>query len=637
MPALTTCTVYHGSGTTPDASDPRWRPAEELFAKPPGDEAGVLVVDASMLDHMGELSKLPRRVVFVAADETAQTALGRRARVSIAGLSDPVAINRVIDAACLLACARLTSVHLRQRIARHKDEFREMGRISMGLMLERDRDALLRRIIDQGKRLTGSDAGGIFLTESDEHGVVSLRLALWNFDSLPEFRAQLWVPIDDTSIVGHAARIRTPVVVADANNLPADAPFQANNLLEVEFGYCRKSMLAVPMIDHLDRAVGVLAFVNRKPTPDAKITDKESADQYALPYGERELYLARALASQAAVSIENAGLYQQIERNLESFVKASAAAIDQRDPTTAGHSIRVSALVMSIAQAVERTSSGRYAGLRLTHEQMRELQFAALLHDFGKIAVREDVLVKAKKLPPVLGERVSARFELIRRTIELEYSQRRASLRCSHGDERVIDARLEQELAARLAQLDRMWQVVRDANEPTVLPEIQTAELSKIAARTFERGDGSLAPYLTQDELHFLQLPSGTLDDAERAQVEAHVDQTHRFLINIPWTDDLKNLVTYAYGHHEKLDGSGYPRQLKGDEIPFQARVITIADIFDALTEADRPYKRALPPDQALDILRAEAAAGRVDRDVVEIMIESQAYRQILESDWHRL
>lgn len=158
MPALTTCTVYHGPRTTPDASDPRWRPADELFAKPPGDEAGVLVVDASMLEHMGELGKLPRRVVFVAADETAQTALGRRARVSIAGLSDPLAIRRVIDAACLLACARLTSVHLRQRIARHKEEFREMGRISMSLMLERDRHALLRRIIEQGKRLTGSDA-----------------------------------------------------------------------------------------------------------------------------------------------------------------------------------------------------------------------------------------------------------------------------------------------------------------------------------------------------------------------------------------------------------------------------------------------------------------------------------------------
>ena len=163
------------------------------------------------------------------------------------------------------------------------------------------------------------------------------------------------------------------------------------------------------------------------------------------------------------------------------------------------------------------------------------------------------------------------------------------------------------------------------------------AELSDIATRTFARHGDGVTPYLTSEELRFLQIPHGTLDAAERAAVEAHAEQTYRFLNTIPWTDDLGNLGTFALSHHEKLDGSGYPRGLKGDEIPVQVRMITIADIFDALTERNRPYKAAVPPEKALDIIRAEATEGRLDRDLVEIMIESQAYRRILEEDWHRL
>jgi response regulator RpfG family c-di-GMP phosphodiesterase len=325
----------------------------------------------------------------------------------------------------------------------------------------------------------------------------------------------------------------------------------------------------------------------------------------------------------------------QVERILESVVKASVTAIDERDPSTAGHSLRVSALTTVLAEAVERSGRGRYRSLRFTKSQLRELRFAALLHDFGKVTVHEDVLMKSKKLPPVLWERVNMRFELIRTTMERDFYKRCTTLRPSGDDE--MRARLEQELAAQLYQLDRMWAVVRASNEPTVLPEQTASELADIAEHTFARhGDGT-TPYLTPEELRFLQIPRGTLDFAERAAVEAHAEQTYRFLNTIPWTDDLGNLGNFALSHHEKLDGSGYPRGLKGDEIPVQVRMITIADIFDALTESNRPYKAAVPPEEALDIIRAEATAGRLDRDLVDIMIESQAYRRILEEDWHRL
>jgi HD-GYP domain-containing protein (c-di-GMP phosphodiesterase class II) len=637
--APSNCLVYHGPHTRPaDADHARWHPAAELFAQLRIEHPAVLVVDASMLERRDLLRKLPRRVVFVAADDAAQSALGRRAPISIAGVHDVAARDRLLDAACMLSCARHAGVRIRRRLARHKLEFRELSRIGMSLMLERDTDTLLRQIVDQGKRLTESDGGGMLLAETDAQGVTYLRAVVARFDNLPDIgQGEHIVHIDDRSIMGHAARIREPVAVADAYDLPDDSPFGADPRFASLFGYYRKSMLAVPMLDHRNHLVGILAFVNRKSDPDARIANKEDADRFVLPYGDREVRLARSLASQAAVSIENSRLHVQIERILESVVKASVSAIDQRDATSAGHSVRVAALTTSIAASVERGGRGAYRDTRFTRRQIRELHFAALLHDFGKITVQEDVLVKAKKLPPVLWERVDSRFETIRVTMEREYYKQRASLRLSHDDERLAGARLEEELTAQLDQLDRMRAVVRVANEPALLPEQSVAELLDIAARTFPRRDGTQTPYLTPDELHFLQIPRGTLDDTERHEIESHAEETYRFLTKIPWTKDLENLAEYALGHHEKLDGSGYPKGLKGDEIPVQVRMITIADIFDALTESDRPYKPAVPADKALDIIRAEATAGRLDTDLVEIMIESEAYRRILEEDWRRL
>jgi HD-GYP domain-containing protein (c-di-GMP phosphodiesterase class II) len=633
------CLIYHGPQTRPTAQNgARWRPAEELFARQTHDEPAVLVVDASMLARRDILRRLPRRVVFVAADDEVQAALESRVRISIAGVTDDVGRNRVLDAACVLSCARLAGVRIRRRLASRKLEFRELSRIGMALMLERDHDALLRQIVDQGKRLTESDGGSMLLAETDARGVTYLRVALARFDNLPESElGRHIITIDDSTIAGHAARTREPVAVADAYDLPADTPFGTDPRFEQIYGYHRKSVLAVPMLDHVGRLVGVLAFVNRKSDPGARIQTREDADRYVLPYTAREVSLVRSLASQAAVSIENNRLYAQIEEILESVVKASVTAIDERDPSTAGHSVRVSALTTAIAEAVERGGRGAYRDTRFTGKQRRELHFAALLHDFGKVAVHEDVLTKAKKLPPVLWERVDARFALIRATMERDYYKRRATLRFSHGDDRLLEARLEEELEAQLEHIDGMWTIVKAANEPTVLPEQSAAELSAIASRTFVRRDDGASPYLTPEELHFLQIPRGTLNDTERAEVESHAEQTYRFLSSIPWTDDLGNLSTFALSHHEKLDGSGYPRGLKGDEIPVQVRMITIADIFDALTERNRPYKPAVPPEKALDIIRAEATEGRLDIDLVDIMIESQAYRRILEEDWRQL
>ena len=240
-----------------------------------------------------------------------------------------------------------------------------------------------------------------------------------------------------------------------------------------------------------------------------------------------------------------------------------------------------------------RDDHGSYRHIQFTPKQMRELRFAALLHDFGKVTVRDEVLLKAKKLPPILWERTNARFDLIHRTLEVEYYQQRARL-ASTPDGRAAAERLDRELADRLAELERMRQVMIAANEPALLDQSPPPELADIARKTFTLPDGTTSPYLTADELHFLQIRHGTLDERERAEIEAHVSETYRFLVRIPWTDDLKNLAPFAYGHHEKLSGVGYPRGLHGNEIAIQTRMITIADMFDA-HGIGRTSRRFLP------------------------------------------
>jgi HD-GYP domain-containing protein (c-di-GMP phosphodiesterase class II) len=270
---------------------------------------------------------------------------------------------------------------------------------------------------------------------------------------------------------------------------------------------------------------------------------------------------------------------------------------------------------------------------------MKELRYAALLHDFGKVGVREEVLVKAKKLPPYLWERVNARFDLIHRTIEKQYLEKKVSALQQHELDGLggLLERLDEEQHQKLQRLDVFRRAIADANEPSILPQDGAAILHVVAGETFERVDGEEAPYLAPEEFAFLTIPKGSLNDAERLEIESHVTQTYQFLVQIPWTEDLRDVADIAYGHHEKLDGRGYPRGVAADEIPVQTRIMTIADIFDALTASDRPYKRALGADRALDILRMEAEEGMLDSDLVQLMLESRVYEEVLEKDWREL
>jgi HD-GYP domain-containing protein (c-di-GMP phosphodiesterase class II) len=398
-------------------------------------------------------------------------------------------------------------------------------------------------------------------------------------------------------------------------------------------------MLAVPMKDHKDRVVGVLQLINRKRTQEATVRSDADAERHVLPYTQTLVEAVSSLAGQAAISVENVRLYRDIENLFEGFIKAAVTAIDQRDPTTWGHSVRVATLTCDLAEVADRSTSGPFKDIHFSREQMRELRYAGLLHDFGKVGVREEVLVKSKKLPPVMLERVLGRFELIRTGMEGRFHKRVAEYVMDRGRDGLEEflRQLEREFQAELEKVERYQAQVLASNEPRVVQEDGPKILEEIARTTFCNAHGEVIPFLEPDELRFLVISHGNLDSEERLQIESHVTHTYNFLLQIPWTEDLARVADIAYAHHEKLDGTGYPRGIRGDDIPLQTRMMTVSDVFDALTATDRPYKRAHTAERALEILIAEAESSQLDPAVVQALVESKVYERILREDWRNL
>jgi len=318
-------------------------------------------------------------------------------------------------------------------------------------------------------------------------------------------------------------------------------------------------------------------------------------------------------------------LYEEIRGIFEGFVRASVDAIEARDPTTSGHSRRVADLTVKLAVAVERTSTGPYGQAQFTREDLRELEYASLLHDFGKIGVREHVLCKAKKLHPHTLDLVQQRFDFIARTIEAEVLARKLAA-LSRGAPPSELAELDQELSARLAELDSSITVIGQANEPSVLKAGDFQHIEALGRQVYTRRDGSLSPLLSSEEVKALSVMRGSLTSEEYDEIRNHVLHTYRFLSQIPWGKTFSRVAVIAGAHHERLNGTGYPNRLHAEEIPVQSKMMSVSDIFDALTASDRPYKRAVPIDKALDILGFEVKDGHLDGDLVRIFSEARVW-----------
>jgi HD-GYP domain-containing protein (c-di-GMP phosphodiesterase class II) len=513
-------------------------------------------------------------------------------------------------------------------LAAKESENSELLQVGIALSAERDNGKLLDYILRQLRQITRADAGTLYLLERDKKsGAQQLKFEIAQNDSNPQDYKVFVMPLSKKTISGYVASTGEPLNIPDAYQIPPDKEYGFNVNYDKSTGYRSKSMLTVPMRDHKGEISGVVQLINRKTDFSLKITSPEEADRIIVPFPQEIEQLVLSLASQAAVSLENNKLYQAIETLFEGFVKASVTAIESRDPTTSGHSNRVALYTVNLAKAVSRADTGAYRGVSFTPEHMKEIRYASLLHDFGKVGVREHVLVKAEKLYPDQHELVKWRLRYIRQARLFGLMKERFASVLRDGKDGYL--KLKEEIdgkeAEYLAEIDRYLNAIDTANRPTVLYAEPLPILDEIRTKTFKDEQDEI-PYLTEDECNKLKIPKGSLDKEERDQINDHVSHTYKFLQTIPWTRELHDIPAIAWGHHEKLDGSGYPRRITADDIRPQTRMMTVSDIYDALTASDRPYKPAVKPQEALDILNLEVKDRKLDPDLVKIFTEAKIW-----------
>ncbi|HVZ15735.1 MAG TPA: HD domain-containing phosphohydrolase, partial [Terriglobales bacterium] len=457
-----------------------------------------------------------------------------------------------------------------------------------------------------------------------------LRFTLAQNDSIAIPFREVVMEIDDQSIAGYVALTGEPVNIEDAYHLDEDVPYQINRKFDEDSGYRTKSILAVPMRNQKGHVIGVVQLINAKRDFASRLTNATSMGSEVIAFSLRLQEMVVSLASQAAVALENSRLYENIQKLFEGFVKASVTAIEARDPTTSGHSFRVANLTVALAEAADRAGNGVYREVKFSRDQMKEIRYASLLHDFGKVGVREEVLVKAKKLYPLQLDLIFRRFQFAKRTAEAEALRRQLQLLLEKGRSEFeqLAPEFQQKLTAELTRLDEEFKIIADSNEPTVLPEGSFDRLHDIAKRAVRDMDGTELALLNDDEVRLLSIRKGSLDEAERLQIESHVVHTFNFLNQIPWTNEIRAIPDIARGHHEKLNGQGYPYKLSAPEIPLQTRMMTISDIFDALSASDRPYKKAVNTDRALQILGLAVRDGEIDANLFQLFVDAKVYEK---------
>jgi HD-GYP domain-containing protein (c-di-GMP phosphodiesterase class II) len=514
---------------------------------------------------------------------------------------------------------------------RYRYELGELIEIARALTTEREIDRLLGLILEKARFVTAADAGSMYVVEGSDPVTArrTLRFKLSQNDSVSFDSREFTMPISARSIAGYVALELQTLRIEDVYEMPSGSPFGFDRSFDEKVGYRTRSMLVTPLTSSKGEVIGVLQLINKKREPKHKLLAASDFEHEVVPFDERSEELVKTLAAQAGIALENAILYDEIRKIFEGFVRASVDAIEARDPTTSGHSRRVAELTVGLAQAVERADSGPYRAVAWTREDMRELEYASLLHDFGKIGVREHVLVKAKKLYPHDLELIRQRFDFVIRTFEVEVLGRKlaAAARGASGSE--LEA-FEHELAERRAELEQAWHVVEGANEPTVLAAGDFQRIEELGQQSYVRLNGAVETLLSAREVKSLSVMRGSLTNEEFDEIRSHVVHTYRFLSQIPWGKTFSGVAKIAGAHHERLNGTGYPNRLRAEEIPLQSKLMTISDIFDALTASDRPYKRAVPVERALHILSLEVKDGHVDADLVRIFNEARVWEPVM-------
>jgi len=446
------------------------------------------------------------------------------------------------------------------------------------------------------------------------------------------------IPISKKSIAGYVALTGETINIEDAYKISKDKPYQFNKSFDERNKYRTKSMIVIPLKNHKDEIIGVIQLINKKKDRNIKLTNNRIIKEYIIPYNKEDEHTLLSLGSLAAISIENNLLYQNIKDLFEGFVKASVTAIESRDPTTSGHSERVAILTEQLALTINKIKTGKFKNIYFSENQLKEIRYASLLHDMGKVGVREEVLLKAKKLYKKDLEIIKQRFNFIKLKTINKYINNKLEFLLKKGKQEYLKRLddFENKLKKELNNLDFYLETIIKANEPSVLKSESQTLISEISEKTYQDLDGKEKRYLDDKEKNNLLILKGSLNKEERKEVESHIIKTIKFLRKVPWTKEISDIPKVAYYHHERLDGSGYPEKITDQKIPIQSKMMAIADIFDSLTAWDRPYKSAMPYEKALNILKYEVKDQHLDKDLVDIFIKSEIYKLVMKKDHKR-
>ena len=503
----------------------------------------------------------------------------------------------------------------------------ELNAIGIALSSERDINRLLETILLAAMRITHADAGTLYLLEPDKQELTfeimrtnSLGKALGGTTGHPipasVFPIQLYKEgkPNHSMVVAHAALTGASVNIPDAY-MAEGFDFSGTKGFDKKNGYRSTSFLAVPMRNHENEIIGVVQLINALDRSTGAIVAFSLQDQSLL----------ESLSSQAAIALTNRRLIQQMEDLFESFVTLINTAIDDKSPYTGGHCERVPVLTMMLADAVNRTGQGPLKDFVMTGKDRYELKIAGLLHDCGKVTTPVHVVDKSTKLQTIFDRihLIDTRFEVLKRDAEINMLRGLLETMAKPDEAQ----RMHTEFDARIRQLDEDREFLRHCNIGSEKMEAAHQErVQRIAAYTWRNEAGDEVNFLSAGELENLTIHYGTLTEAERQIINHHIDVTIKMLESLPWPKHLRRVPEYAGGHHERMDGTGYPRGLKREQMSVQARVMGIADIFEALTAKDRPYKRGKTLTESLNILGKFKENGHIDPDLFDVFVREKVY-----------
>jgi len=524
-----------------------------------------------------------------------------------------------------------------------EDMFRrleQLNAIGASLSAERDINRLLESILLAAKTITRADGGTLYLL-TEEDGSKRLKFEIMRTQSLniamggttgtpiPFYPIHLYGKDgqpNNQMVAAFAALTGQTVNIADAYTAEG-FDFTGTRSFDKKTGYRSKSFLTVPMKNHENEIIGVLQLINSQDSVSGEVVAFSDPDQR----------LAESLASQAAIALTNRQLINQLEALFESFIAMINSAIDEKSPYTGGHCQRVPELTMLLAEAVNETKQGPLMDFDMSDKDRYELKIAGLLHDCGKVTTPVHVVDKATKLESIFDRvhLIDTRFEVLKRDAEIDLLKDSAALLRQGLDELTLRERsnnLEQTYRARLRQFDQDREFLRKCNiGGEFMPPEAQANVRKIADYKWLDQSGNTAHFLTDDEIENLNIPRGTLTSKEREVINYHIVATIKMLEALPWPKHLQRVPEYAGGHHERMDGKGYPRGLTREQMSVQARVMGIADIFEALTARDRPYKKGKTLTESLQILGKFKEGGHIDPDLFDVFIRQKVYLRYAE------